>query len=358
MDFRKRQPIQEIIDFAGPLIIDSYGDLNLQVSRFDSIETASPGSFVFINDPRLIPKAEVSEAVCLLAPDSFKPRVDEMSSAKTWLFSPNVGLAARNIKNHFVFRTPFRSSFMNIHPTAVVDPTAEIATGVTIGPHAVIGPGVKIGTNSFVGANAVIEENVTIKNQVTIHPLAYIGHSCEVGNNCEIKPQAVVGSEGFGYEHDHLGNHYRIPHTGRVILEDDVHIGAGAAIDRGTIQDSRIGRGTKIDNQVHLAHNSVIGKNGLITAHVVLAGSTTIGDNFVIGGNSAIAGHITVADNVSVAGFSAISNSVKEGGQYGGYPLVPLKRHLKIKASSVHLPELRKHMNRVLKKLFPEDFNT
>ena len=130
-----------------------------------------------------------------------------------------------------------------------------------------------------------------IKSHVTIHAHVYVGHSCVIGHNCEIMPQAVIGSEGFGYAHDHLGNHYRVPHTGRVVLADDVHIGALSTIDRGTINDSTIGQGTKIDNHVHLAHNSIVGKNGLITAHVVMAGSSTLGDNFMVGGNSAIAGH-------------------------------------------------------------------
>jgi UDP-3-O-[3-hydroxymyristoyl] glucosamine N-acyltransferase len=201
-----------------------------------------------------------------------------------------------------------------------------------------------------------VENNAKIGKEATLHPHVYIGHSCEIGSFCEIMPQAVIGSEGFGYAHDEKGNHFRIPHTGKVVLEDDVHIGAGTAIDRGTIEDSVIGRGTKIDNQVHLAHNTVVGKNGLITAQCVTAGSSQIGDNFICGGKTAITGHIKVTDNVNVAGFSAISNNVKEGGQYGGYPLVPLKQHLKIKASSVHLPELRKQMNRVLRKLFPEDY--
>ena len=356
MKFKKNQPIQEIIQFSGPLISDTLGDLDMTVSHFSTIEMPLEGSFAFINNPRLIPLAETSSATCLLAPDSYKSRIEEMSSNKTWLFSPNVNLAARNIKNEFVFSTPYRADIKEIHATAVIDPSVEMALGVVVGPYAVIGKNVKIGEGTYIGAGAVIEENVIIKGNTTIHPQAYIGHSCEVGHHCEIMPSAVVGSEGYGYSHDHHGNHYRIPHTGKVILHDDVHIGAGAAIDRGTIEDTVVGEGTKIDNQVHLAHNTKVGRNGLITAQVVTAGSSTIGDNFVAGGKTAIAGHIKVTDNVNVAGYSAISNNVTEPGQYGGYPLLPLKKHLKVRASSVHLPELRKQMNRVLRKLFPEDF--
>ncbi len=358
MDLAKKWSAKELKEMGGALLPESLGPLDVMVDNFSSFSSGNSTSFGFINSPKTLAAAEDSALACIIAPLKLKDKIESLNSKKTWLLSPNVDLAAREVKKAVVFPTPYRAAFSGIHPTAVIDPTVEIGLGVTIGPHVVIAKNVKIGEGCFIGANAVIEENVTIKSQTTIHPLAYIGHSCEIGHNCEIMPQACIGSEGYGYAHDQRGNHYRIPHTGRVILEDDVHVGASSAIDRGTIEDSHIGQGTKIDNHVHLAHNTVIGKNGLITAHVVVAGSSTIGDNFMVGGNSAINGHIKITDNVSVAGFSGIANDVREPGQYGGYPLVPLKKHLKAKASLVHLPEFRKQMNRVLRKLFPEDFES
>lgn len=356
MRLEKEITAEQVLAAGGPLLTDSLGDLDQKLTQFATPESAEPGSLGFVNGPKHLAAIEDSSLSCVIAPVKMKEQIQALNSKKTWLFSPNVDLAAREIKKNFFFPTPYKADFSGIHPTAIVDSSANLALDVVVGPHAVIGKNVVIGSGSFVGANAIVEENAKIGEQVTIHPLAYIGHSTEIGNACEILPQAVVGSEGYGYAHDHLGNHYRIPHTGKVILEDDVHVGAGTAIDRGTIEDTRIGKGTKIDNQVHLAHNTVIGKNGLITAQVVTAGSTTIGDNFICGGKTAITGHIKISDNVNVAGFSGISNNVKEPGQYGGYPLLPLKQHLKVKASSVHLPELRKQMNRVLRKLFPEEF--
>ena len=356
MKFRKNVKIKDILEFSGPMIEAHLADLETEIQWFGSHTCQKEKAFAFINTPRNLGALEKSAVICVLAPLSLKEQIEKSDSRKNWLFSRNVGLAARNIKKHFVFETPYRrTDYQGIHSTAIIDESSEISPGVVIGPNVVIGKNCRLGEGTYIGANTVIEENVVIKSHVTIHPLVYIGHSCEIGHHCEIKSQAIIGSEGYGYEHDHLGNHYRVPHTGRVVLMDDVHVGAGSALDRGTINDTVIGQGTKIDNQCHLAHNTVVGKNGLITAQAVTAGSSTIGDNFICGGKTAITGHITICDNVNLAGFSAVTNDVKEPGQYGGYPLLPLTQHLKIQASRVHIPKMRKQMRKVMKKLFPED---
>lgn len=356
MTFKKSLKIQSIVDQFSSAIDHTIGDLEVELLHYSEPNSELEQSFAFINHPKYLGTAEESNLVCVVAPLKLKDSVEQLNSKKTWLFSKNPELLAREIKKAFVQDTPYRASHNNIHKTAIVDPSVEIADDVVVGPFAVVEKNCRIGAGSFIGSHAVIEADVVIKENVTIHPHAYIGHSCEIGNDCEVMPQAIVGSEGFGYSHDHLGNHYRIPHTGRVILEDDVHIGAGTAIDRGTINDSVIGKGTKIDNQCHLAHNSVVGKNGLLTAQLVTAGSTTIGDNFVCGGKTAVAGHIKITDNVNVAALSGIPKSVDKPGAYGGYPLIPLKDALRVKASSVHIPELRKQVAKLLRKVFPEDY--
>lgn len=357
MQFIRPIKALDIIQLGGNLIEETIGNREIELKHFCAIDEKTSNGFGFMNSDKNLSTLENSTLDCLLVPSASKEKILQLKSNKTWIFSRNVDLVAQKVKKQFVLSTPYRAPLQGVHPTAVVDSTAEIHPSVVIGPFAVIGKNCSIGEGSFIGSHVVIEEAAVIKNNVTIHPHAYIGHHCEIGNLCEIKPQAVIGSEGYGYAHDHLGNHYRIPHTGKVILGDEVHIGAGTAIDRGTLTDTRIGQGTKIDNQVHLAHNTVVGRNGLITAQIVTGGSTTIGDNFICGGNTAITGHIKITDNVNVAGFSGVSNDIDQPGQYGGYPLQPLKDFLKVKASSVHLPELRKNMSRVLKKLFPEEFN-
>jgi UDP-3-O-[3-hydroxymyristoyl] glucosamine N-acyltransferase len=355
MQFLSKVKIKDIVDFSGPLIESTLGSLDREILFFDSLKANENDSFCFITNVRHLETIEQSNVCCILAPLNLKDKISSLKQDKTWLFSKNVELCARNIKNQFVFKTPYRPPFHDIHPTAVIDSSVKIGKKSIIAPYAIIGKNVTIGSGCFIGSHSVIEENAVIKNNVTIHPHVYIGHSCEIGNDCEIKPQAVIGSEGFGYSHDHLGNHYRVPHTGRVILHDDVHVGAGTAIDRGTLEDSIVGQGTKIDNQCHLAHNTVVGKNGLLTAQLVTAGSSIIGDNFICGGKTAITGHIKITDNVHLAGFSAVTNNITEPGQYGGHPLLPLQKNLKVKVLTSQLPEMKKQINKMYKKLFPEE---
>ncbi len=353
MKFNKVLKAQDLLDFCGPLISGTLGNLSQEVVEFGTPHSKAEKSFAFINGKKWLKIAESSNNKCILAPLSLKEEVKNMNSKKTWLFSKNVNLTAQKIKKEFVFDTPYRASWQGCHPTALIDKTVQLAKGVIVGPYAVIGENCSIGSGTYVGPHAVIEKNCKIGKNVTLHPLCYIGHSCQIGDSCEIMPQAVIGSEGYGYVQDNQGNHHRIPHTGRVILEEEVHIGAGSAIDRGTLEDSVIGRGTKIDNQCHLAHNIVIGKKGLMAAYGGTAGSVTIGDNFISGGKVAINSGVKITDNVHLAGLSVVNSDVKESGQYGGHPLEPLRNFLKTKASSVHVPKLRKQVEKILKKLFP-----
>lgn len=357
MELKKATTVGDLIDF---LQLDSsalLGDAATQIQSFESPDSDTPHSFAFINKEKWIESVETSRVACALAPVKMRPSITEKGSKKTWIFCDNVDLAAQKIKTNFVFATPYRpSSLKGVHPTAVVAPSARIAASAVVGPLAVIGENCVIEENCFIGSHCVLEENVVIAEGSTLHPHVYVGHSCQVGRFCEIKPQAVIGSEGYGYAHDGKGHHHRIPHTGRVILKDYVHVGALSTIDRGTLDDSVIGENTKIDNLCHFAHNTVIGKNGLLTAGAIMAGSSTLGDNFICGGQIGITGHIQVTDNVNMAARSGITKSVSKPGAYGGFPVIPLKDHLKSTTSLTHLPTLRKQVNRILRHLFPEEF--
>lgn len=330
------------------LIPEMQGPADSVFMQISAIENIQADSLVFVTHEKFLPIVEASKASVILVPISFKKL--PLNKNKTWLLSPNPELAMRFIKNEFFLKTPYRNqNIQTVHPSAIVDSTATIDETAEIGPGVVISSGVEIGARTYIGANSVIEKNVKIGSDTTIHPLVCIGHSCVVGNHCEIMSNSVIGSEGYGYAHDEKWNHYRIPHSGRVVLHDDVHIGACCTIDRGTIEDTVIGQGTKMDNQCHLAHNSVIGKNCLITAQFGMAGSSKIGNNFVSGGKASVTGHVTITDNVQISGMSGVTKSITEPGQYGGFPLQPLRDYLKTKAALVQLPELRKKIESFLK---------
>ena len=353
MQFKKRTKIKDLLEICGPLISEIQGDPEAEVLHFSSTKLPKEGGFAFVNSLKALESMDFKPLHALLLPLKFKEELPETPAHLNLLFSKNVDLAARQIKNQLVFQTPHRP-LEGIHPTASIHETADIAEGVKIGPFSVIGAHTKIAKDCYIAPHVVIQEHVEIAENTTVQAFVFIGHHCVIGKNCDIQPHAIIGSEGFGYVHDHLGNHYRVPHTGRVVLEDDVHVGGATAIDRGTIDDSVIGRGTKLDNQCHLAHNTRVGKNGLITAQLVVAGSTTIGDNFACGGKTAITGHVNITDNVRCSGLTGVTKDITESGDYGGYPVVPLKDFFKTKATINQLPKLRKQMSKVMKKLFPE----
>lgn len=340
---------QSLKELLPQLITEILGDPERSFEGLSPLENVKKGSLIYIQKDRHVEAAKASQASVVLAKASLKTLLKDLPSGQTWVLSPNPELAMAYAKGHFVQATPYRAKTEGIHKTAQIDPSAQIDGSATIGPNVVIGPRVRIGANTFVGANCVIEADASIDKNSTIHPLVYVGHSCIIGQRCEIKSNATIGSEGYGYAHDEKGRHHRIPHSGRVVLQDDVHVGANTCIDRGSLEDTVIGSGTKIDNQCHLAHNTIIGKNGLVTAQFGAAGSCTIGDNFISGGKASLGGHLKVPDNVHMAALSATATDIPKSGQYGGYPLQPLQDFLRTNAALLHLPELRKQIAKLLK---------
>lgn len=240
---------------------------------------------------------------------------------------------------------------VGVSPAAHIHPEAKISSSARIAPGAVVGARAVIGDQVWLGSGAIIEAGAIINARTRIHSGAVVGHHCEVGENCEIHANAVLGSDGFGYIPQRTGTPVKIPQIGRVVLENDVEIGANTSIDRGAIGDTRIGAGTKIDNLCHIAHNCQIGKNCLITAGFMTAGSTTIGDRFSCGGDVVVADHITICDDVSLGGRSGVTKDITAPGAYTGYPLMPMKEGLKSIATIRELPRLRKEIQSLLKHL-------
>jgi UDP-3-O-[3-hydroxymyristoyl] glucosamine N-acyltransferase len=177
------------------------------------------------------------------------------------------------------------------------------------------------------------------------------GGGCEIGRDCEVHPHTSIGSDGFGYAVGASRRPQKIAHLGNVCIGDEVEIGSNCAIDRAKLASTHIRSGTKLDNVCHVAHNCDLGEDGLYTAGFMMAGSTTIGRRFMTGGNSVVSAHLTLADDVVLAGRSTVTSDVREPGQYGGYPLQPLKDAMRTLASLGQLNQMRKNLNRVLKHL-------
>jgi UDP-3-O-[3-hydroxymyristoyl] glucosamine N-acyltransferase len=246
-------------------------------------------------------------------------------------------------------RTPFGEDF--IHPSAIIHPSARLHESVVVHPNAVIGPDVTIEEQTVIGANTTLEGNTTIGKRCFIKSNVFIGHSVQMGDDCRIEPQSSVGTDGYGYGSDKNGQHFAKPHFGKVIFEDRVEIGCGVYVDRGTFDDTFIGEGTKIDNYCHIAHNTTIGKNCLILAGFITAGSSTFGDNCVFAGRVGVNGHVSVCDGVIMGPTSVITKDITRPGTYGGFPAVPYKDFIKNQASTASLYDMRKSVNKLLKKI-------
>lgn len=218
-------------------------------------------------------------------------------------------------------------STSGISSQAVVDPSALIEKSVEISPFAVIGPRAAIGAGSRILAGAVIGADVKIGRNVTVSAQASVMHAL-VGNNVIIHPGARIGQDGFGYAPSPSGM-VKIPQIGRVIIQDDVEIGANTTIDRGAMDDTVIGEGTKIDNLVQIGHNVEIGRHCGIVSQVGIAGSTKIGDGVMIGGQVGINGHIEIGSGVQIAAKSAVYSSIPAGARVGGNPVIPIRDHLR-----------------------------
>jgi UDP-3-O-[3-hydroxymyristoyl] glucosamine N-acyltransferase len=245
------------------------------------------------------------------------------------------------------YRPPVRDG--GVHPTAIVSPSARIGKGVTIEPYAVICPGATIGDRAWIGSHSVIGDGVTIGADTRIHPQVTLYHGTCLGERVTVHSGARIGSDGFGYVF-RGGAHEKIPHAGRCLIGNDVEIGANSAIDRGSIDDTVVGDGTKIDNLVHVGHNVRIGRLCLLMAQVGVAGSSRVEDGAILAGQVGIAGHLTVGAGARLAAQAGVISDVPAGETWGGYPARPHRESLKASAALFKLSDMMKHLERLLER--------
>ena len=227
------------------------------------------------------------------------------------------------------------------HTSAIIDDSAILADDVDIAAGAIIGANASIGQGTRIGSGCVIGESVQIGSNCLLHPKAVIAEHCILGNEVILQSGAIIGSDGFGYAWSGT-QHLKIPQVGRVILEDDVEIGANTCIDRGAIGDTVIERGVKLDNQIQIAHNVRIGAFSVMAAQCGIAGSTSVGSGCQFGGQAAIAGHLKVGADVKLAAKSGVMSDLEAGGVYAGAPAMPHRLWLKVSALTTKLPEIWK----------------
>ncbi|TLM66199.1 MAG: UDP-3-O-(3-hydroxymyristoyl)glucosamine N-acyltransferase [Deltaproteobacteria bacterium] len=318
------------------------GNAELPVSGVAPLDRAGAGEITFLANPKYRSQLETTRADVVIVHPSLDGAID-----RTLLLHPNPYLAFARILAHF---HPALAVPQGIHPGASVDPSAEVAATAAVCAGCVVGAGARIGAGTVLHPNVTVYPQAVIGADCVLHAGAVVRERCVVGDRVILQPNAVVGSDGFGFAPD--GERYeKIPQTGRVIVEDDVELGACSCIDRGTLGDTRVGRGTKIDNLVQIAHNVQVGENGILVAQSGIAGSTSVGRHCTLGGQAAIAGHIKVGDFVTIAGRGGVTNDVKDRQVMAGFPLMPHREWMKMAMTMTHLPEMRKEMQQLKQRL-------
>ena len=231
-----------------------------------------------------------------------------------------------------------------IHATAVVAASAKVDPAAHVGPLCVIGEGAVVAAGAVLEARCYVGARASVGTDCWLKPGVVVGDYCVLGARCRIQSGAVIGSDGFGYEPVN-GEIRRIPQIGNVVLEDDVEVGANSTLDRARFSQTVVGRGTKIDNLVQIAHNVRIGRQCLITAQVGIAGSTTLGDHCVLGGQSGVAGHLTLGDRVKLGAQTGLFEDVPADGFMNGTPAVPFGLERRLVVLSRRLPDLFKKVD-------------
>lgn len=282
-----------------------------------SLDDADGDTIVFLENRRYVAALQSSSAgACLIA----RAFVDRAPAGMALLVTDRPRRAFARIAQTFY---PDPPHVPGVHESAVVDPTAQVAQDCRIGPNAVIGAGAELRAGVRVESGAVVGPNVVLGGGTVVGAGASLTH-CVVGERVVIYPGARIGQPGFGFEGDASGP-IKMPQLGRVIIEDDVEVGANTTIDRGSGPDTIVGRGTMIDNLVQIGHNVIIGKGCVIVSQVGIAGSTRLGNFVVVGGQVGIAGHIEIGDRVQIAACAAVNRGIPEGSIVGGYPAVPIR---------------------------------
>lgn len=331
----KLKEIARILD--GKLL----GDPDTEVGSVGPIDSAGKGMLTFAASKKYLRAVECSKATCTIVPKGFRVNGKNLIEVE----DPRLALAK-------VMEVLYKHE--------------RVSPGIEQGAH--VAETARVAPSSYIGTLAYIGDEARIGERTVIHPFAYIGSKAEIGSDCIIHPNvtvytgvvlgnrvvvhsnAVLGSDGFGYARDGVG-HRKIPQVGTVVVEDDVEIGANAAIDRATMGTTRIGRGTKIDNLVHIAHNVTVGPNCLVVAQAGIAGSTEIGKNVVMGGQAGLVHHIKIGSRTVIGARSGVTKSFPVDSKISGYPARDHNSSMRGYAALSRLPPLIKKISRIDKRL-------
>lgn len=319
------------------------GRPDVEVSAVAALDRAGPSDVSFLAARQYAPLFRDTHAgVVLVTPELRDTPAEPGPAARVVVKDPHAALL-RLLP--LLYREAPRP--VGIHETARIGRGARIGADVAIGAYAVIGERAVIGDRAWIGEHCVIGAEAELGDDVRLHPGVTLYPRARLGNRVIVHAGARIGCDGFGYAFEE-GAHRKIPHVGRCIIGDDVEIGANSTIDRGSVDDTVIGAGTKIDNLVHIGHNVRIGRLCLLMAQVGVAGSVRIGDGVILAGQVGVAGHLTIGDGARLAAQAGVVGDVPAGETWSGYPARPHREALRASAATFKLADMMRRLERLL----------
>lgn len=305
---------------------------DVSISEVSPPDRATANSLVFVSKKELFEQAFSRQALAFIMTEPVyeATRATLPSNACVWT-TTNIQAAMSVVLKLFDRVKPWLQQ--GVHPQASIHPTAQVSA------------------KAHIGAFAVIEAYAVVGDDSIIFPHVYVGPYCQVGARCQIGPHVSIGADGFGFTTDKTFTHHKIPQIGKVIIEDDCELGAFCAVDRATLTETRIKKGSKFDNFCHIAHNVQVGENAMVAAGFIVAGSTIIGKNLMTSGGVHALGHLKIADNVILSARAGVLQDVDQSGMYGGYPLEPHRESVKTLMTIPQLKLIRKQVNKILNHL-------
>jgi UDP-3-O-[3-hydroxymyristoyl] glucosamine N-acyltransferase len=344
--------IAELAQYVGGHLI---GDGSVHIAQVADVASAGAGEIAYVEGEKFFAAAKVSQASCLIAPQSF---VEFLGAAVTnHEFGPAI-IAVANPKLAFALVAkllhPLKRRDPFVHPSTVISATAEIDLTVFIGPHVSIGDGVRVSAGSRIEAGVVIGDRVSIGNDCVLYPGVTIYDDVTIGDRVVLHAGVCLGADGFGYvrEDGDTPSYHKFPQVGTVVIEDDVELGAYTCVDRGALGRTRIGRGTKIDNLVHVGHNCDIGERVIIAAQTGISGSVTIEDDVVIGGQVGFGDHIRVMSGAVIGSKAGVlPGKIVRPGVWWGIPIQPLEDYKRLNAHLARVPQMREELKKLREQL-------
>lgn len=313
--------------------------LDLQITGVSTLEEAGPSQVTFLANPKYTRKLKDSLAGAILVSKTF---VGSLPMPALWVDDPYLAFAQVIELFH---RKPSLPQI--VHSTAIIGQGVSLGSNVAVGAYVVIGDQVQIGDNVTIYPHCMIYDGAIIGAGSTLHSHVVVREQVRLGQRVILQNGAVIGADGYGFVPCQDGRFYKILQAGTVVLEDDVEVQAHSTIDRATIGETRVGRGTKIDNLVQVGHGSTIGEDTLLCAQVGLAGSTKVGNQVILTGQVGATGHLTIGDRVVAAARSAILQSVPPGTQVAGYPAIAHQQWLRAMAELKNLPQIVRRLRKL-----------